>query len=214
MSERQARLNRKAEPEKKQEKKKGSALANLIITVVILAFLGLGGYALKDKIKAMIPEKPEKVPTVSDMAKERDMSVEEFLAEFGLDGAQVTKDSTEQDLLSFFTVANYAKFEGKTTDELLAEYGIEGVTDDMLWQEAFQFVPMSKYAEMMGTTFEDMKTQSGLPETITEATTLKEAQEIMAEAQPAETEEPEAAAEAETEEAETEEEVKTEEDSE
>ena len=97
----------------------------------------------------------------------------------------------------------------------MAEYGIEGVTDDMLWQDAFQFVPMSKYAEMMGTTFEDMKTQSGLPETITEATTLKEAQEIMAAAQPAETEEPEAAAEAETEEAETEEEeVKTEEDSE
>lgn len=179
MSERQARLNRKSKPEQPPEKK-GSVLANIIITVVILAFLGLGGYATKDKIKALLPEKPEKVPTVSDMAKERDMSVEEFLAEYGLSD-KITKDSTEQDLLGEFTVANYAKYQDKTTEDLLGEYGIEGASGEMLWQDAFNLIPMSKYAEMMGTTFEDLKTQSSLPDSVTETTTLAEVQKIMAE---------------------------------
>jgi len=189
MSERQARLQRKSEPEKNKDQKKGSVLANIIITVIILAFLGLGGYALKDKIKALIPEKPEKEATVSDMAKERDMSVDEFITEFGLDAEQITKDSTEQDLMSQFTVANYAKYEDKSIDELLDEYGIEGIDENMLWQDAVQLMPMSKYAEMMGTTFDEMKAQSGLPEGVTESTTLKQAQEIMAAQEPEQTEE-------------------------
>lgn len=197
MSERQARLNRKEKPQEKPEQKSGSVLANVIITIIILAFLGLGGYAMKDKIKAILPEKPEKVPTVSDMAKERDMSVEEFLAEYGLSD-KITKDSTEQDLLGEFTVANYAKYQDKTAEDLLSEYGIEGATEDMLWQDAFRLIPMSKYAEMMGTTFDDLKSQSAFPEGVTEATTLEEVQELMAQQPAEETEAP--AEESETEE--------------
>ena len=181
MSERQARIKRKNEPQNEEVKKrsKGSVWMNVVITVIILAFLGLAGYALKDNIKAMLPEKPEKEPTVADLAKNRDISVEEFLSEYGLEGEELTADSTETDVMSKLTVENYAKYTEQTVEELLSSYGIEGVENDMLWQEAYQYIPMGNYAETMGTTFEELKAQAGLPEEITEKTTLKEAEEIM-----------------------------------
>lgn len=181
MSERQARLKRKNEPQTEEAKKrsKGSVWMNVVITVVVIAFLGLAGYALKDNIKAILPEKPEKETTVADLAKNRDISVEEFLSEYGLEGEELTADSTESEVMSKLTVENYAKYTEQSVEELLSSYGIEGVDNDMLWQEAYQYIPMGNYAETMGTTFEELKKQAGLPDEITEKTTLKEAEEIM-----------------------------------
>ena len=39
---------------------------------------------------------------------------------------------------------------------------------------------MSKYAEISGMTFEELKQQAGLPDEVTEKTTLAEVQKIMA----------------------------------
>ena len=152
---------------------------NTVITVIVIAFLALGGYALKDNIKAILPERPEKEKTVSDLAKEREMTVEDFLAEYGLDGAEVTKKTTESEVMSKLTVANYAKYNNQTVDELLEQYGIKNADADMLWQEAYNLMPMSKYAETLGTSFEELKEQAGLPDEVTEKTTLAEVQEIM-----------------------------------
>lgn len=179
MSEKQARQKRKSEPPKQTEKQKGTWVMNTVITVVVIAFLCLAGYALKDNIKAMLPERPEKEQTVADIAKEKDMTVEEFLTEYGLDSEEVTEKTTESELMSKLTVANYAKYNDQTTEELLEEYGIAEADEDMLWQDAYNLMPMSKYAENMGMTFEDLKSQAGLPEEVTEKTTLAEVQEIM-----------------------------------
>ena len=181
MSEKQARIKRKNEPERPvEQKKKGSVLINCITAILIIAFLGLGGYALKDNIKAMLPEKPEKEKTVSDIAKDKDMSVDEFIAEYGLDGEEVTKKTTETELIEKLTVENYAKYSDMTTDELLEKYGIEGVTGDVLWKDAYGLMPMSKYAEeVYGTTFAELKEQAGFPDEITENTRLNDANEIM-----------------------------------
>lgn len=179
MSERQARQKRKNVPQTEVKKQKGAWVMNTVITVIVIAFLCLAGYALRDDIKSILPERPEKEKTVSDLAKERDMSVEDFLAEYGLDSGEVTKKTTESEIMSKLTVANYAKYEGKTADELLEQYGIETADYDMLWQDAYELMPMSKYAESMGTTFEDLKEQAGLPDAVTEKTTLAEVQEIM-----------------------------------
>ena len=179
MSEKQARQKRKNEPQAEIKKQKSAWVSNTIITVVVIAFLGLAGYALKDNIKAILPERPEKEQTVSDLAKERDMSVDEFLAEYGLDDGEVTKDTTKSEVESKLTVANYAKYNDQTTEELLEQYGIENADEDMLWQDAYGLMPMSKYAESMGTTFEELKGQIGLPDEVTEKTTLLEVQEIM-----------------------------------
>lgn len=188
MSEKQARIKRKSEPEKMEEKKSGSALFNWITAIVIIAFLGLGGYAVKDNIKALLPERPEKEATVSDLAKDRDMTVEEFIEEYGLSADGVTGKTTESEVVSKLTVANYAKYTEKEKDELLAEYGIESADSDMLWQEAYLLMPMSKYAENIGMTFDDLKEQAGFPDKITGKTTLGDAEKILQELQ-AQTEE-------------------------
>lgn len=178
MSEKQARQKRKSEPQR-EIKKKSAWVSNTVITVIVAAFLCLAGYALKDNIKSILPERPEKEQTVSDLAKARDMSVDEFLAEYGLDGGEVTEKTTESEIMSKLTVANYAKYNDQTTEELLEQYGIESADENMLWQEAYGLMPMSKYAETMGMTFDDLKSQAGMPKEITEKTTLKEAEEIM-----------------------------------
>ena len=194
MSEKRARLERKnAAVEEETPKKSGSALLNWITAVLIIAFLGLGGYALKDNIKAILPERPEKETTIADLAKEKDMKADEFIAEYGLSDSDVTAKTTESEMLSKITVENYAKYKGQTADELLAEYEIEGANGEMLWQDAYMLIPMSKYAEDMGTTFEEFKEQVALPDEITEKTTLADAQRIVAEQSQAEEAEEETA---------------------
>jgi len=188
MSEKQARQKRKNAPQTEVKKQKGTWVMNTVITVIVVVFLCLAGYALKDNIKAVLPERPEKEKTVSDLAKERDMSVDDFLAEYGLDSEEVTKKTTESEIMSKLTVENYAKYEGKTADELLEEYGIESADKDMLWSDAYELMPMSKYAENMGMTFDDLKTQANLPDEVTEKTTLKEVGEIMSQQTEEETE--------------------------
>lgn len=197
MSERQARQKRKNASQVEEKQKKSSPLFGIIIAVVIIVFLGLGGYAVKDNIKAILPERPEKEATVADIAKEKEMTVDEFLAEYGLEDSEVTKKTTESEMVAKMTVANYAKYSDKAVDELLAEYGIEGADEDMLWTEAQLLTPMSKYAESMGMTFDDLKAQAGFPDEITEKTTLKEAEEIMEKMQEASAEEDTAEKEAE-----------------
>lgn len=179
MSEKQARQKRKNAPQKEEKKQKSPWLLNTLTAVIVVAFLCLAGYALKDNIKAVLPERPEKEKTVSDLAKERDMSVEDFLAEYGLDSGEVTKKTTESEIMGKLTVENYAKYNGQTADELLEQYGIEKADEKMLWQEAYELMPMLKYAESMGTTFEELKEQAGLPDEVTERTTLAEVKEIM-----------------------------------
>lgn len=183
MSERQARQKRKNEPQNEIRKQKGSSLFSWITAIVIIAFLGLGGYALKDNIKALLPEKPEKETTVSNISKDREMTVDEFLEEYGLTDAEITKDSTESEVMEKLTVKNYAKYTDKTVEELLEEYEITNADEDMLWQDAYLLMPMSKYAESLGMTFEDFKAQAGLSDKITEKTTLGEAEEIMSQIQ-------------------------------
>lgn len=180
MSEKQARLKRKNAPQEETRKPKKSVWGNVIITIVVIAFLGLAGYALKDNIKSILPKRPEKEKTVSDIAKEKELTVEEFIETYGLTDAEVTQKTTESELMSKFTVANYAKYLGQTTEELMAAYGLEGIDENMLWQEAMEYMPMLNYAQNMGMTFDEFKKQSGLPDEITEKTTLKEAEEIMA----------------------------------
>ncbi len=196
MSEKQARIKRKSEPQQETKKKKGSIWGNVIVTVVVIAFLGLGYYAIKDKL----PKPPEKPVTVAKLAKEKDMSVEDFIAEYELDASQVNKDTTEADFENMLSVANYAKYNGQTTDEWLTENGIK-ITDEnskdgkfdetMLWSDAMQYETMGHLVKRQNEetgeekTFEEFMQENGIPEelltVITEDTTIKDAQAVLSE---------------------------------
>ena len=227
MSEKQARIKRKNEPQSEEKKQKGSIWGNVIVAVIVIAFLGLGYYAIKDKL----PKPPAKPVTVAKLAKEKGMSVDELIAEYGLDASQVNKDTTREDFENMLSVANYAKYNGKTTEEWLEENGIkltdENSTDGkfdetMLWTEAMQYETMGHLVKRQNEesgeekTFEEFMSESGIPEelltVITEETTLKDAQAILSELAEAQQQEETAAQEeaADGAEAETENESETE----
>ena len=172
MSERQARIKRKNEPQQEVKKKKGSIAGNVIITIIVIAFLGLGLYAIKDKL----PKPAPKPTTVSKLAKGMDMSVEDFLKEYGLDGDEtVTKDTLQEDFESKLTVANYAKYIGKTVAELASENGLaEDIDENALWTEAqAEYEMISHFLQKQNeeleegeepATFEDYLKGIGVPE--------------------------------------------------
>lgn len=183
MSERQARIKRKNEPQQEVKRKKGSIWGNVIIVVVIIAFLGLGLYAIKDKL----PKPPVKPVTVETLAKEKKMSVEDFLKEYGLDASQVNKDTEKTVFESMLTVENYAKYSGKTVEALLSENGIKSDIDTTItWQEAQQYETIGHLVKRTNEetgenkTLEEFLTEREFPEdlmaVITEDTTLQEAE--------------------------------------
>jgi len=193
MSERQARIKRKNEPQQEVKKKKGSIAGNVIITIIVIAFLGLGLYAIKDKL----PKPAPKPTTVSKLAKGMDMSVEDFLKEYGLDGDEtVTADTLQEDFEGKLTVANYAKYIGKTVADLLSENGIvDGIDETMLWTDAKEQYEMighflQKQNEELGegeepATLEDYLNGIGVPEDlwqfITEDQSRKFAEDFISE---------------------------------
>ena len=186
MSERQARIKRKNEPQQEVTKKrKGSIAGNVIITIIIIAFLGLGYYAIKDKL----PKPDPKPVTVETLAEDKGMSVEDFIKEYGL-GEDVTKDTSEDEFLSKLTVENYAKYKGQTVEELLEENGIKGEIDPAIsWTEAKQYETIGHYLQQQSDengeakSLEAFLSESGVPEDlwqfITEDKTLKEAEDFV-----------------------------------
>lgn len=107
----------------KPRRSKADTIVNIIITVVVVAVLALAIYAIADKFK------PD-IYTLSDAATEQGMTVEEFSAEYGIEGADA--DADMNDIVNNMTVENFAKLSGTTFDEMVAQGGLpEGVTAEM-----------------------------------------------------------------------------------
>ena len=186
MSEKQAKRERKAQvavpaPAKKKDMTK--IVVNVVVVLVVVAIAALGGWAAYDKIKAELPVTQDQVQTtqtIADLATAEGTTAEELLEKCGMTESGLTAESTQEEFFAVLTVENYAKYEGKTADELKAEYGLESVANDSLWQDAQMQMPMSKVAELQyGTTFEEFKTQTGMPEGITADMTQGQALAIM-----------------------------------
>ncbi len=104
------------------KRSKADAIVNTVITIVIIAVLALAIYAIADKFK------PD-IYTLSEAATEQGMTVEEFSAEYGIEGAEADADMNE--IINDMSLENYAKLSGTTYDEMVAQGGFpEGVTAD------------------------------------------------------------------------------------
>lgn len=183
MSEKQAKRERKdrAPVHAPVKKNKGNVLTNIVIILIVVAIAALGVWAAYGKIKSELPqEQAPVVATIAQLAEAEGTTAEELLAKCGLADAGLTGESAQEELFAVLTVAGYAGYEGKTTDEIKKEYAIEGVEDDMLWQDAQMQIPMSKVAQMQGAaSFEEFATQIGLPPEITADMTQGDALDIM-----------------------------------
>lgn len=190
MSEKQAKLKRKATQteEIKKEKNPKKVALTIAMVVIALAIAGTGGYASWQKIKASLPaastatdaaDSQQTVSTVATIAEQNGITAEELLKKCGMEDSGLTADSSAEEFSAKLTVAGYAGMEDKTADELKKEYGLEGESDDELWSDAMMKVKMSKIAEQSGSSFEDFAKNNSLPAEITADKTYGDAMTIM-----------------------------------
>ena len=115
------------------KKSKSTSMLTLISVAVIVVFVGVCGAFAGPKFMEHVNNKHaeeaataedmavangEKEPTVSYMARATGMSVEDYLAQYGLTlGDEITAESTLQDLTNNMTLGNYVSFVGMTDEE-------------------------------------------------------------------------------------------------
>ncbi|MEE0944404.1 MAG: hypothetical protein UIM24_03010 [Clostridia bacterium] len=165
MSEKRAKKLRKEQPQEavRVAKKSGSGF-NAILALIIVAAIALGGYVIHNQYKVNHPSTdPE---TVSDRAEAEGISIDEFLAKYGIDAVEDVDANTEMAAAAgYMTVEKYAEFEGITVDELKANYGFSAdVTNDMVMNDAQGYIPISKAAESMGIEYAQLLQMYGLTE--------------------------------------------------
>jgi len=188
MSERSAKKNKKemVSPVFKPRKSTAEKVMIAVFVVIFLAVIGLGGWAVADKI---IKEKAAETPvteeqqtvTVGQIALEEGLSVEEFLKKVGLESSGLTEESTSEELFEVMTVTGFAAFENMEVGEFKKKYKIEDVSDDTPWTTARGKVTMGTLAEIEGISFEEFAQGMGFPPEVTAETTQDEFQKIIEE---------------------------------
>ncbi len=182
-------VKRKASPADK--------MLNAIIAVVVVVFVGLAVWAISpkisEKIEAYKAEQQAALPdTIEKRANEKGVTVEQFIADYGITGENVTGETMMSEVIETMTVENYAKLEGTTVEEYIAANGLpETVTGTMTVGEANDLVPIKTVIESSGMDFETFKTTYELGDDVTEDTpwaqveeaVMKKTEEMMAAAQ-------------------------------
>lgn len=159
-----------------------------VIVLIIAAVLGLGTYAVYGKIsknletKAIEEDGAEK--TVSYMADQAGMTIDEFLDEYGLTDAGFDGKTTESDMVSKMKLENLAKYEGTELDAFIEENGLpaDKVDGNTIWEEAKDLIPLDEY---FGGQFEEVKAAYELDDSITGDMTWGETKDTILAAQEA-----------------------------
>ena len=120
----------------KNSRKSADTMLNVIITVVVVAVVALAAYAIYDKMSANLNEKAiasgEKEATVEYLAEQASMSVEDYLAQYGL--SDISKKATQTEMTDAMTVDNYITYSGTTAEELKTQYNLdEAPAGDANW---------------------------------------------------------------------------------
>lgn len=183
---------------------------NVVIGVVIAAFVAVGGYAVYNKVSDNIFDKAVQdgtaPQTVKTLARQSGQSVKEFLEENGITDGSVNGDTSTEDFYNHMSVGRFAAYNGQDFDTLVSQYGLTGkVTEDTSWSDAQKLIPLGTYlgldasSEDAAQQFEQFKTFYGLGSDVTMDTpwgdvkdTVEAAQKAMANATAAPEEDPSA----------------------
>lgn len=145
---------------------------NAVIALIIIAFVAVGVYATYGKISEGIKDKAiangEAEATVEYLAKQANMPVEDYLAQYGLElNDTIKEDTTESEMLDNMTIEYYAQYNGQDADEMINGTGLQDkVTKDTLWKD---FLPQVPAISVIGgeEAFNQMKTQYGFGDEVT-----------------------------------------------
>lgn len=179
---------------KGSEKKPASGadkMITLLIVVVIIAVLGLGVYATYGKVAKNIHDNKiangEMAETVEYAAEEAGMTVEDYLAQYGLENSSEVNGETPVDDLygymtfeNYMTMANEGSGEELDLDAVMEDWGLtDKVTKDTQWKDVEPLIPVGSYLgeEMLA----QYKEAYGLGDEVTAETTYGEFQTIVEE---------------------------------
>lgn len=172
-----------------QPKKRVSAadkVTNAIMAVVIVAVLGLAVWAVAPKFQAKIEEtkaaeEASKPDTIQKRADEKGVSVEDFIAEYGITGEDINGETLISQVAAQMTVENYAKLEGTTVEEFISSNGLpaDKVTGDMTVEAANALIPIKTVIASSGMDFDTFKSTYGLGDDITEDTPWVDVEETV-----------------------------------
>ena len=151
MSERQAKLRRKNQDTKEVAKKKSKSdvVFNIVIVLLVVAVVGLGGWAVGTKyvqdaqMASTQTEGEEQAPvTIKQYAEAMGITTGQFMTEFGLDNNENINPETQMnDAIGYMTLENYAKLTGSTLEDAIKNFGLDaGVKGDTLMSEVDKMI--------------------------------------------------------------------------
>lgn len=169
---------------------------NIIIAVLIIAFLAAGGYAVYSKISDNLFDKAVSEgtapQTVKTLARSAGLSVNEFLEENGITDGSVDGNTSTEDFYNHMTVDRYAAYNGVSLEEFLEQNALTGkVTETTSWADAQKLIPLGTYigldasAEGAADQFESFKQMYGLDASVTLDTPWGDVEETVEAAQDA-----------------------------
>lgn len=172
MSERQAKKQKKTQPEvsKRHSGGKSSMGMNAVMILIVAAVLALGVYALASSYRQKKANQPDDTAnqsqTVAQYAEENGTTAEEFLASYGLDSnEEITADTDMNVAAAAMTLEKFAEFSGQSVEDLKEQYGFgDNVTNDMLWSDAQSHATVEKMWSMYGMSYEDALASYNLTE--------------------------------------------------
>lgn len=156
----------------------------MVIGCIIAAFVGLGGYAVADKVienrktaSQQQTDGQQQIDTVKTIAESKDMSVKDFLAEYGLP-SDMAEDTAMTEAYSRMTVENLAKFNGSTVEQFRSDNFVpESITNDTTWGDT---IPQLPFKAVVGEEqVEQFKQIYGLDESITADTPWGEVEPVL-----------------------------------
>ncbi len=168
---------------------KSDKLLNFILCIVVVAVLAVAVYAtyikLSENIKDKAIQNGTAEATVEYLAKQSGMSIEDYLAQYGLTvGDTINQDTTESEMLDNMTLENYLSYNGgtQTADEVLEGVGLKDkATKDTLWKD---FMPMVPAVSIVGEeSFNQIKEQLQLGDEVTADMPYGEFEKLLQEAQ-------------------------------
>jgi len=178
--------NKKKNYQTKKKTSPADKMVNAVITVVIIAVLGLAVWAVSPKFKAKFDEikaaeEASKPDTIQKRADQKGISVEQFIADYGITGENVTGETMMSEVMAQMTVENAAKLEEQSVEEFLEASGLpaDKVTGDMTLEAANELIPIKTVIASAGMDFETFKAQYGLADDVTEDTPWKDVEETV-----------------------------------
>ena len=160
--------------------------SNLVIAVVIAAFLGLGGYAVGSKIakdKANAPAEDtaqteqQQTQTLKSTAEAAGMTTKEYLEKYGLDSS-ISDDTAISQVYSKMTVANLAAANDKDVDTFRQENFVpDSISNDTVWENVIPELPFK--AVVGEEQVAQIKSFYGLDDSITADTKWSEVEPIL-----------------------------------